>query len=77
MHSFIWAWIDQYYPEATQILDYYHATEYLHKFAQEQFTELLLSEKWVDDQKKSLLENEVELVIADIVALKPRTKKAG
>ena len=73
----IWAWIDQYHPQSTQILDYYHATEYLHKFAQEQFTELLLREKWVEDQKKSLLENEIELVIADIEALKHRTKKAN
>lgn len=74
--QWIWAWIDQYYPQATQILDFYHATEYLHKFAEEQFAVRMVREKWVADQRHSLLENEVDLIIDDIEAIQPRTKKA-
>lgn len=72
----IWAWVHQYYPKATQILDFYHAVEYLNKFAQEQFKAREAHEKWVSDQTESLLENEVENVISDLEQIKPRTKSA-
>ncbi|MEM6269202.1 MAG: UPF0236 family protein [Bacteroidota bacterium] len=74
--QWIWAWVHQYYPKATQILDFYHAVEYLNKFAQEQFKICEELEKWVSDQTESLLEDEIETVIADIECIQPRTKAA-
>lgn len=74
--QWIWSWVHQYYPKATQILDFYHAVEYLNKFAQEQFKTREELEKWVSDQTESLLDNEIESVIGDIEQIHPRTKAA-
>ncbi|HRN35285.1 MAG TPA: UPF0236 family protein [Saprospiraceae bacterium] len=59
-------WIEDAFPEAVSILDYYHACEHLHEFAKTAFTQDSAREKWVSKQKELLLDSKVERVIANI-----------
>lgn len=59
-------WIEDAFPEAISILDYYHACEHLHEFAKTTFTDEAAREKWVTRQKELLLDSKVEKVIANI-----------
>jgi Uncharacterised protein family (UPF0236) len=71
----IWAWIEQYYPDSVQILDFYHAAEYLWDFAKEHFREEAQRKGWVERQKKLLLKDQVGRVIRDIEQMKAIGKK--
>lgn len=63
-------WIQQYitqrYPRATQILDFYHAAEYLGRFAAVAFAEQEESKRWQAQQKALLLAGRVQTVIDTI-----------
>ncbi len=72
----IWDWIEQYYPDSEQILDYYHAKERLCAFALEAFPDRLVGKDWIDQQEALLLEDQVETVLASI-ALMSLKGKAG
>lgn len=65
----IWNWVDATYPESVQILDFYHAKEHLHRFAQLYFKEQQQREQWTDHQTLSLLNNRVDQVITNIQRL--------
>ena len=62
-------WIEDNYPKAISILDYYHACEYLHDFANSYFDNSPQKEQWVSDQKALLLESKVDQVIEHITEL--------
>ena len=58
--------IKDYYPNATDILDFYHAAEYLHEFSKAVFSrkeQKMEAKKWVDDQLLLLLNNQVGKVV--------------
>ena len=59
-------WMDQRYPNALQILDYYHAVEYLAQAIQG----LLLPHGWLENQRKLLLESQLDQVVENVKALK-------
>jgi hypothetical protein len=65
-------WIEQYvsrrYPQATRILDFYHAVEYLGGFAQVAFGDANERSRWVAAQKALLLAGRVESVIDTVAA---------
>jgi hypothetical protein len=48
-----WDWASAWYPEATQILDYYHCKEYLRS-------------EWITQQENLLFEDEIDQVISNI-----------
>lgn len=67
------------YPNATDILDFYHASEYLHEFSKVLFSKKVQHEerlKWIDKQVLRLLNDKVENVIKDIeqMTLNGKTK---
>lgn len=66
-------WIEQWtstrYPQATQILDYYHAVEYLCDFAAASFPEAEERRRWIASQKALLLAGRTQRVIRQIEAL--------
>ena len=65
-------WIQSNYPEATNILDFFHSSEYLHDFAKICFStkkQVLEKQEWIDQQITRLLNDEVEQVILDIEQL--------
>lgn len=59
----IWEWVDTYYPDAVQILDFYHAKEHLCLFANEYFQCPDKRKKWIEEQCDYLLDDKVECVI--------------
>ena len=62
--KWIWNWADDFYPEATQILDFYHAKEHLCEFAVNYFKESTLRSEWIDEQCRTMLEEDAQKVIA-------------
>lgn len=61
--KWIWNWADDFYPEATQILDFYHAKEHLCEFAVNYFKESTSRSDWIDEQCRTMLEEDTQKVI--------------
>jgi hypothetical protein len=59
-------WIEDAYPKAISILDYYHAAEHLHGFAEKYFKDYGKRKRWAEKQKELLLESKVATVIKNI-----------
>lgn len=71
-------WIQSNYPRATDILDFYHSSEYLHDFSKIIYPHKVQSpekEKWLDRQIKRLLNDEIEQVIVEIEQMDLKGKK--
>jgi hypothetical protein len=65
--AWIREWIADHYPLSTAILDFYHAMEHLHQFADAAFARSPDGKKqWCEHQKELLLSSEIETVIANI-----------
>ena len=62
----IWKWVDQHYPFATQILDWYHALEHLHDFAKVCLSNQESYNSWVGQQEQLLKTVKVNQVIENI-----------
>jgi hypothetical protein len=65
--TWIWKLVTQYFPNAVQIVDWYHASQYLHAVADE----LLAPEKdhWLTEMKTLLWEGQIEAIIQACRAL--------
>lgn len=77
--SWINNWIVESYPNATNILDFYHAAEYLHDFAKVMWKDEEKRQDWVSRQRWSMLNDQIVQVIQDIDAqnVKGKTKQAA
>ena len=73
--SWIWNWVEAHYPNATQILDYYHAAQHLGEFASLVFSEEEAKQCWLEAQKNYLWEDRVDTVLEEIAAQECRTKQ--
>lgn len=62
-------WIEDAFPNAVSILDYYHACEHLHEFSNTFFKDKMTGQNWAADQKELLLNSQVTEVIKNIRAL--------
>ena len=62
-------WVSAAYPQATQILDYYHAKEHLGQFAVAYFADKRQASAWTQQVSEELLEQGVEAAIASIQRL--------
>lgn len=66
-------WIQQYleasYPQATHILDYYHAVEHLAEFSRIHFKTAKAGNQWLDKQRDCLVTGGVDEVISNLVSL--------
>jgi Uncharacterised protein family (UPF0236) len=74
--TWIWKWIEETFPESTQILDFYHAKEHLCEFAKDYFLDEKIRFQWIDNQCKTLLEDIPEKVIESIKNLEKQEKTA-
>jgi hypothetical protein len=59
----IWNWIEDAYPDAVQILDYFHAIEYLTGFADIYIMDPTEKSIWVESMEQLLNKDEVQSVI--------------
>lgn len=69
-------WIEDAFPKAVSILDYYHACEHLHAFSSGCFTDKKTEQAWVKKQKELLLQSKVTAVIENIKELGGDNKEA-
>ena len=59
-------WIQDAYPNAESILDYYHAAEHLYGFAEKHFKDKAASMIWAKKQSDLLLKSKVNIVIKNV-----------
>jgi hypothetical protein len=69
-------WIEDGFPQAVSILDYYHVCEHLHLYANVAFSDETARKKWTKKQKELLLESKVMRVIANIKRHKSSSTEA-
>ena len=69
-------WINTNYPQATNILDFYHAAEYLHDFAKVFYGKKATQQaaQWVTQQKELLNNDQIAQCIEQIEALTCRSQ---
>jgi hypothetical protein len=72
----IWKWVDDMYPDSTQILDYFHAVEHLSEFASLYFKEQQEKTKWRKQQEKLLSDDKMEEVMETLISLSKTIKQA-
>ena len=70
--KWIWKWVSDTYPEAIQILDYYHAVEKLCAFAQYQYPQESERHQWIGTQKDKLWANGVLAIINALKLITPK-----
>jgi len=69
-------WIEDAFPEAVSILDYYHVCEHLHEFSSNVFSDKSKEKLWTDKQKEWLLMGKVQTVINNIKKKGKNNEKA-
>ena len=74
----VWIWhlVEQYYPQAVQIVDWYHAEERLERVAQAALANSTAREEWLKDTTSNLWEGRVEAVIRACTLLAPKCVEA-
>lgn len=74
-----WIWQEggKHFPQTTEIVDLFHVLEYLWGVARVRFPEVGAAKAWIDEQKKRLLENEADQVIAAVAAWEPADGEAA
>lgn len=70
--KWIWNWVEDNYPGATQILDFYHAKEKLVLFANHQFVKQEEKANWLSEQLARLRADKVEQVITDLLKIRSK-----
>jgi len=72
--KWIWNWVEDNYPGAIQILDYYHAVEKIEHIAKHQYADKDQRKIWLDKQKGLLLNDQVYEVISNINAMRSKNQ---
>lgn len=68
--KWIWKWIEEYYPDSTQILDLYHCKEHLFAFAKIYFAnDGHQAKQWVETCINHLMDKQVEELLTSIFEL--------
>lgn len=62
--DWIWRIVDQHYPQAVQIVDWYHACAYLAPVAKVTFSDPQQQDQWIDQVKSALWDGQLDIVIA-------------
>jgi len=75
----IWIWnlVGKYYPQAIQILDWFHAEEHLEAVADAAFTDVAQRAAWLEPLTQALWDGQVEDVIQACKALAETCQKAS
>lgn len=70
-------WIEDAFPNAVSILDYYHASEHLHEFSSKFFKDKKQEQRWAEEQKQLMLDGCIGTVIDNIKKLAPNNAAAN
>jgi hypothetical protein len=74
--KWIWNWVEDCYPQAVQILDYFHAAEKLGNYAALQYPDKAQRDTWMEVQQQHLRSNEAHKIIAALQSCTGSTKEA-
>jgi hypothetical protein len=72
--SWIWKWIEKVFAESTQILDFFHAMEYLAKSANILFKDKSECQAWIAKQEAALMQDGVMAFIKELEELSQTVK---
>jgi len=67
--AWIWRLVEQYFPDAVQIVDWFHACEYLVDVARTAFSEAKKRQDWLTTTRTALWKGQLDTVIAACQAL--------
>ena len=74
--KWIWNWVDDHYPDSTQVLDFFHCKEKLCDFAKVAISSSEKQDSWIAAQSNCLLEDGIDQVIETISNTKTTAGKA-
>ena len=75
--DWIWKNVQALFPEACQVLDYYHCSEYLHKVAYAQYGHTLQALEWVEATLTRLYQGHVGAVLGGLRRMQPTSDEAA
>jgi hypothetical protein len=64
--KWIWNWVEDFYGDSVQILDFYHAVEKLGAYAALVYKDEAERRRWLDAQKQRLKADEVETIVEEL-----------
>jgi hypothetical protein len=64
--KWIWNWVADTFPNAFQLLDYYHAMEYIAAYGLVFFPEIETRKQWMDLQQERLLADKVSEILEEL-----------
>ena len=74
--KWIWNHVEDAYPRAVQIVDFFHAVEKIGSYAAIQYSDKAEKEKWMELQKERLRNNEAAAIIEELNSHNTRTTEA-
>jgi Uncharacterised protein family (UPF0236) len=75
--DWIWKHVQALFPDACQVLDYYHCSEYLHKMAYAQYGQTLPALEWVESTLTRLYLGHVGAVLGGLRRMQPTSPEAA
>ena len=78
--EWIWRLVDEHFPHAVQILDWFHASEYLMPVAKAALATPVVQQQWLQQAKQALWDGDLDAVIdacLDLVRLAAQGARGG
>ena len=75
--DWIWKNVQELFPDATQVLDYFHCSEYLHRMAYAQYGHTLQALEWVEATLTRLYTGQVGAVLGGLRRMIPTSEEAA
>ena len=72
----IWNWVADCYPDAVQILDFFHAVEKIGTYAAAQYIDVQERSQWLNQQKIRLRNNEADKIIEELTVTIARNNES-
>lgn len=74
--EWIWKQVQTVFPQAHQVFDYYHCSEYLHKMAKAQYGDSLQAQEWAEATLTRLYLGKVGQVLGGLRRMQPTSDEA-
>jgi hypothetical protein len=75
--EWIWKHVQALFPQARQVLDYYHCTQYLHRVAKAHYGASVHAVEWVEATMTRLYLGQVGVVLAGLKRMRPTSNDAA
>jgi hypothetical protein len=75
--EWIWKHVQALFPQARQVLDYYHCAQYIHKIAKAQYGTSLQALEWVEATMTRLYMGQVRAVLGGLRRMQPTSNETA